>query len=110
VDLIAPGRIRKSFDTKPDLGKCHAADKQRLERLRCNECQHQWLRLCAAQLGNDVGVKQPSAHKLTFRTGERTPSDPICTSSPSGEACSTSISTCPVISPFRRRNSSTAMT
>src|SRR5262249_45743268 len=93
------------FDTKTDLGKRDIAYVQQIKFLRCNEFEHPRFRAWAAQFRDDVGVEQPTVHNTTSRTGNGPRAGSISMSR-YGDACSASIKAWPVVSPFRRRNSS----
>ena len=65
----AVGRIGGAFDTGADFRERHRAHVKQIEWLASNESHHFWLRLRAAQLGQNIRIEKPARHKITSRTG-----------------------------------------
>ena len=97
------------LDAEADFGERDRAHIKPVERLRSDERDDLRLGSRPAQLGQDVGIKQPPRHSATSRTGNRTRCGAMSTSR-SGEACMAAINASPLGAPVRRRNSSAETT
>jgi hypothetical protein len=69
VQFGAARGVGEAFDSKADLSETDRTDIEAIERLRCDEGDDVPIRLRAAQLGENIGVEEPSGHRLMSRTG-----------------------------------------
>src|SRR5579883_453886 len=109
VQLRALSRVGDELNAEPDFGKGDRADKEVIEWLSRDERHDFGLGSRATQLGENVGVEQPTRHRLTSRTGIRARLGSMSMSR-WGDAWTAATSASPVRSPLRRRNSSAAST
>ena len=75
-EFLAKHGVCLALDPETDRGKCDAAEKEAIRRLRIGPRLHSAVGPGLAQLGYDVGVEQLSIHNSTSRTGLCTPSSP----------------------------------
>ena len=69
VQFGAARGVGEAFDSKADFSKTDRTDIEAIKRLRRDEGDDVPIRLRAAQLGENIGVEEPSGHRLMSRTG-----------------------------------------
>jgi len=92
---------RNEFDAEADFRETDRADIEEIERLRGDKGHDLGLGSRAAELGQNVRIKEPSRHSAASRTGIGPRRDSISMSR-WGEAWSASIRAAPPRSPLRR--------
>ena len=109
ADVGAAARVFKLLDAEPDFAERDFRGEQLLAGLSGDELGHGRRRFRFTQLGNDVGVEEPTPHRLTSRTGDLMVNRSKFTSV-SGEAANAVTMSRPEIGRCMRSNSSARTT
>lgn len=70
MNLSTAARIFELLDSKPDFAERDFSGEKQFARLSSDELRDGSSRLRSAELRYDVGIEEPTPHRLTSRTGD----------------------------------------
>src|ERR1035441_9984046 len=70
MNISTAARIFELFDTKPDFAERDFGGEKQFARLSADELRDGSSRFRSAEFRYDVGIEEPTPHRLTSRTGD----------------------------------------